>query len=166
MQDSLVVLGIDPGSRCTGWGVITERSGVLRLLDCGVVRPKGESFAARLGYLYRSLAEIVQQHQPHIAAIEDVHVAQNIATALKLGQARGVAVGACASYGIEVIDYRPTVVKKALVGTGRAEKEQVSYMVGHMLGVKADWALDTSDALAVAICHCNQMRLARLTGTR
>lgn len=164
MSEALTVLGIDPGSRNAGWGLVSDQSGVLRLVACGVIRTKGDDFSARLGYLYRELASIVTLYRPHEAAIEDVHAAQNVATALKLGQARGIAVGACAAHNIPVFDYRPTVIKKALVGTGRAEKEQVAYMVRQMLGVKtSDWALDTSDALATAICHCNHLRMHRLT---
>lgn len=83
-------------------------------------------------------------------------------SALKLGQARGVAVAACAAHGVPVADYEPALVKKTLVGNGRAEKAQVSYMVGHLLGKKPDWVLDTGDALAVAICHLNMRRMARL----
>ncbi|MFI3272606.1 MAG: crossover junction endodeoxyribonuclease RuvC [Pseudomonadota bacterium] len=163
MTTPRTVLGIDPGSRNAGWGVVTDQSGVLRLVACGVIHPKGADFSARLGNLYTELARIVKEYKPDEAAIEDVHAAQNVATALKLGQARGIAVGACAAFGIAVFDYRPTVIKKALVGTGRAEKEQVAYMVAHMLGVKqANWALDTSDALGAAICHCNHMRMEKL----
>lgn len=132
-------------------------------MACGVIHPKGDDFSARLGNLFSQLASIVKEYKPDTAAIEDVHAAQNVATALKLGQARGVAVAACAAYGIPIFDYRPTVIKKALVGTGRAEKEQVAYMVAHMLGIKSpNWALDTSDALGAAICHCNHMRMAKL----
>lgn len=163
MSAPVTVLGIDPGSQCTGWGIVSEASGVAKLVACGVVRPKGDDFAGRLGHLYRELASIVSLYRPDEAAVEDVHAAQNVATALKLGQARGVAVAACAAHGVPVTDYRPTVIKKALVGTGKAEKEQVGYMVGQVLGVKPDWKHDTGDALAAAICHLNQRRLARLT---
>ncbi len=164
MAASVTVIGIDPGSQCTGWGIVREASGVLTLVDCGAIRPKGADFAARLGDLYRQLADVVRAHTPDEAAVEDVHAAQNVATALKLGQARGVVVAACAAHGVPVIDYRPSVIKKALVGTGRAEKEQVGYMVGQVLGVRPDWKLDTGDALAAAICHLNQRRLTRLAG--
>ena len=94
--------------------------------------------------------------------MEQVFTAKNAATALKLGQARGAAIAACAAYDLPVWDYEPTVIKKSLVGVGRADKEQVSFMVGRVLGVKPDWAVDTGDALAAAICHLTHRRFERL----
>lgn len=165
MASGVTVIGIDPGSRNTGWGVVREVSGVLQLVACGVIRPslKGE-FAERLATIFRELRVVVELHSPDEAAVEQVFSANNAATALKLGQARGVAIAACASQGVSVRDYEPTVIKKAIVGVGRAEKEQVAFMVGRMLGVRPDdWALDTSDALAVAICHLTVRRFEKLT---
>ncbi|WP_231038862.1 crossover junction endodeoxyribonuclease RuvC [Nitratidesulfovibrio oxamicus] len=158
----VTVIGIDPGSQCTGWGVVREVSGVLTLVDCGAIRPKGDDFAARLGHLFRELHALVGRYAPDEAAIENVHAARNVATALKLGQARGVAVAACAAHGVVVADYQPTEIKKALVGTGGADKEQVSFMVARVLGAKGGWGLDTGDALAAAVCHLNARRLSRL----
>lgn len=158
----VTVIGIDPGSQCLGWGVLREASGVLSLVDCGTVRPKGETFSYRLGALFTELSIILDRHKPDEAAVESVFTHKNIVSALKLGQARGVAVAACAAHGIPVTDYEPTQVKKNLVGVGRAEKSQVAFMVGHMLGKKPDWAVDTSDALACAICHLNTRRMHRL----
>lgn len=158
----LTIIGIDPGSQCLGWGVVREISGVLSLVDCGAIRPKGDSFSARLGVLFTSLSVILEKHRPDEAAVESVFTHKNVVAALKLGQARGVAVAACAAHGVPVLDYEPTQVKKNLVGAGRAEKSQVAFMVGHMLGKKPEWALDTSDALACAICHLNMRRMTRL----
>lgn len=160
---SLTIIGIDPGSQCLGWGVVRETSGVLSLVDCGTVRPKGESFSGRLGMLFSELAALIAEFRPDEAAVEQVFTHKNALSALKLGQARGVAVAACAANGIPVSDYEPTQVKKTLVGAGRAEKTQVAFMVGQLLGQKPDWALDTSDALACAICHLNMRRMNRLT---
>jgi len=163
--EPLTVIGIDPGSQCLGWGVVSDSSGMLSLVDCGTVRPKGETFSARLGALFTAISEILARHRPQEAAVENVFTHKNILSALKLGQARGVAVAACAAHGIPVSDYEPTQVKKTLVGVGRAEKTQVSYMVSHMLGQKQPtWVLDTSDALACAICHLNMRRMRRLIG--
>lgn len=162
----VTVIGIDPGSRVLGWGVVREASGVLRLVDCGVVRPNTRAetaFSARLAYIYRELAAVIGRLVPDEAAVEQVFTAKNAASALKLGQARGVAVAACAAHGLDVSDYEPRLVKKSLVGAGGADKEQVSFMVGRLLNTKPDWALDTSDALAVAICHLTMRRFARLT---
>lgn len=164
-MQSVTVIGIDPGSQRTGWGVIREVSGVLHLVDCGIVRTTAQEkeFSERLARIYRELAEVVARCKPDEAAVEQVFTAKNPAGALKLGQARGVAVAACAAHGIRVHDYEPTLVKKSVVGTGRAEKEQVAFMVKRLLNVKnADWPLDTSDALAVAICHLSMRRFAAL----
>ena len=158
----LTVIGIDPGSQCMGWGVVRESSGVLSLVDCGVLRPKGEEFSERLAALFTELSALVAAHRPDEAAVEDVFTHKNMLSALKLGQARGVAVAACAAHGVTVADYPPALVKKTLVGTGRAEKTQVAFMVGQILGRKPTWAVDASDALAVAVCHLNTRRMNRL----
>ncbi|MDL2271593.1 crossover junction endodeoxyribonuclease RuvC, partial [Desulfovibrio sp. OttesenSCG-928-I05] len=155
------VIGIDPGSRCMGWGLVSEVSGVLSLVDCGVVRTGNGSFEERLGIIFLKLAEVLAKHEPEEAAVENVFTDKNILSALKLGQARGAAIAACASRGVVVTGYEPTLVKKTLVGTGRAEKSQVSFMVGRLLGVKPDWPLDTGDALACAICHLNMRRMRK-----
>ena len=159
---SLTVLGIDPGSQCLGWGVVREVSGVLSLVDCGTLRPKGGELSVRLAALFTDLSALVRAYCPGEAAVEDVFTHKNVLSALKLGQARGVAIAACAAHGVPVADYAPALVKKTLVGTGRAEKSQVSFMVGQILGVKADWPADASDALAIAICHLNTRRMHRL----
>lgn len=164
------VIGIDPGSIKTGWGIVSERSGVLELVDCGIIRAPGAkgpeiSFSARLAKIYHELCAVLERFKPAEAAIEQVFFAQNPKSALKLGQARGVCVAACAARGLPIYDYEPTAIKKALVGAGRAEKEQVAYMAARLLNVRdADWALDTSDALAAAICHLGQRRFQRLKG--
>ncbi|MDR2161370.1 MAG: crossover junction endodeoxyribonuclease RuvC [Desulfovibrio sp.] len=160
---SLTVLGVDPGSRCLGWGVVRENSGVLSLVDCGTIRPKGDSFSRRLGDLFLGLSLVLRRYSPAEAAIESVFSHRNVLTALKLGQARGVAVAACAANGVPVTDYEPALVKKSLVGAGRAEKAQVSFMVGRLLGRKPDWSADAGDALGCAVCHLNMRRLLRLT---
>ncbi len=159
---SLKILGIDPGSTVTGWGIIEEKSGVLSLLDCGAIKTKNtgkESFTSRLHYIYHSLVEICHTHKPHEAAIEQVFVAKNALSALKLGQARGIALAACMQHNIAIYDYEPTKVKQSIVGSGRAEKEQVAFMVQTLLNVKnLKKPLDTTDALAIAICHANSRR--------
>jgi len=166
MGGPVVVLGLDPGSQVTGYGVVRESSGKAELVAVGTIRtPSGGDMAARLGTIYSRVAEVVAAHRPMEAAIESVFVAKNTGSALKLGQARGAAMAACAVAGLTVADYSPAQVKKSLVGAGRAEKQQVAFMVAQILGVKKpDWALDASDALAVAICHLNERRMRKLTG--
>lgn len=159
------VLGIDPGSRCAGWGIVEEDSGVLRLVACGAIRPKGEEFTERLASLFYGMQKVLEEHTPQEVSIENVFTAQNAASALKLGQARGVLIAACAARHIPVFSYTPTEVKKTLVGVGRAEKTQVAFMVAQMLNCKKALEahpLDTSDALALAICHLNMRRFNRL----
>lgn len=157
------VLGIDPGSQCLGWGVVQEVSGVVRLVGCGTVRPKNSVFEQRLGEIFSALSAVIKQYAPDEAAVENVFVQKNVLSALKLGQARGAAIAACAAAGVPVVGYEPAVVKKTLVGSGRAEKSQVSFMVGRILAVKPTWAADTGDALGCAICHLNMRRLRLLT---
>lgn len=157
-------MGIDPGSRVTGFGLIREVSGTLSLVEAGIVRTDtSASLDERLGHIFFRLCEIIALHCPEESAIENIFQARNAASALKLGQARGAAVVACARSRIPVFSYEPTMVKKSVVGVGRADKAQVAFMVARLLGVsKPDWALDCSDALAVAICHVNQRRFFRL----
>ncbi len=136
---------------------------------CLIVASSGSSVAAatfseRLAYIYNELYARLEGVALNAAAIEQVFTACNPQTALKLGQARGVAVAACAAFGLPVYDYEPNLVKKSLVGAGRAEKEQVAFMVRRLLNIReGKLALDTTDALAVAICHLSQARYQALT---
>lgn len=158
------VLGIDPGSRNTGWGIVHERSGVLSLGACGVVRPPTNgAFAERLAVIFRELHALLLFHKVDEVAVEDVFTAKNVATAMKLGQARGAAIAACASHDLPVFDYSPRLIKQSVTGNGAASKDQVSFMVARLLNAKATWAVDAGDALAVGICHLTQRRFARLT---
>jgi len=166
MGSEVVVLGIDPGSRITGYGLVREVSGQATLVAAGTVRTVSlTDLGQRLGRIYAEIAELIALYGPHEAAVENVFVSKNTMSALKLGQARGAAIAACAVAGLPVAAYEPTVVKKSLVGTGRAIKSQVAYMVANSLGMKnPGWAEDASDALAVALCHLNQRRMNRLLG--
>lgn len=162
-KNEVLVLGIDPGSRCTGFGLIRELSGRAELVDVGTVRPpKSGTLDVRLGRIFSRLAEIIAEHSPDEAAVEDVFASKNPASALKLGQARGAAIVACSHMGVPVTTYAPTKIKQSLVGTGRAEKSQVAFMVGQVLGMKPDWPSDAADALACAVTHLNERRLRRL----
>lgn len=160
------MLGLDPGSRHTGFGLVREVSGRAELVEAGVVNaPAKRPMPERLGIIYRGVDELIRKYAPAEAAIENVFVSKSVPSALKLGQARGAALAACAMGGLPVAEYEPTLVKKSVVGAGRAEKAQVAFMVARILGVKdAVWAEDASDALAVAICHLNQRRMRKLAG--
>lgn len=162
----LVVIGLDPGSRVTGYGIIRELSGQVSLVETGTIRtPVKKQMSTRLGVIHSRIAELIGSHCPVEAAIESVFVSKSATSALKLGQARGAAMAACAVAGLSVAEYEPSKVKKNLVGVGNAPKDQVAFMVAQTLGVKKpDWAEDASDALAIAICHLNERRMRRLTG--
>jgi crossover junction endodeoxyribonuclease RuvC len=147
-----------------GWGLVAEQSGVLSLVDCGVIRPGDGSFEERLGAIFIRLSAVLERHGADEAAVENVFTDKNVLSALKLGQARGAAIAACAARGVAVTGYEPALVKKTLVGTGRAEKAQVGFMVGRILGVKPDWPVDAGDALACAVCHLNMRRMNKLAG--
>jgi crossover junction endodeoxyribonuclease RuvC len=160
------VLGLDPGSRITGYGIVREVSGQAGLVAAGTINlPAKRPPAERLGMIYERVAALIAEHGPVEAAIENVFVAKHPGSALKLGQARGAAMAACAVAGLGVSEYEPTKVKRALVGVGNAPKDQVAFMVAQVLGVRGpNWAEDASDALAVAVCHLNHRRLSRLAG--
>ena len=162
-DSSVTVLGIDPGSNVTGWGVVRESSGRRELGANGVLRVKGSSFPDRLACIFHVLHDIIEEYRPQEAGVEQVFTAKNIMSAIKLAQARGAAIAACASFRLPVQDYEPTLVKKTLAGTGRAEKEQVAFMVARLLGrAHIDGPLDTTDALAIAVCHLTLRRFRRL----
>ena len=156
------ILGIDPGSRITGYGVIEVDRGRLQYIACGtIVTDRKHPFAHRLNEIFDGLNEVIQVHLPAVAAVEDVFLATNPRSALKLGHARGVAVVAAMQNGLAVFDYSPRQVKQAVAGYGQAEKRQVQHMVRVLLGLSAAPSTDAADALAVAICHANQFRITR-----
>lgn len=150
------VLGLDPGLRNTGWGIITVDGNRLRAVADGTVRSDERlSLAERLAQLYEGLDRVIADYAPHEAAVENTFVNKNPASTLKLGQARGVVLLAPARAGIPVTEYQPSLVKKAVVGTGGAAKQQMGMMVKALLpGATCDSA-DSADALAVAICHAH-----------
>lgn len=149
------VLGIDPGSRVTGFGLIDTDGVRSRHLHSGCIRTAAGDFPARLGQIFQGLCTVLDEWQPHEVAIEQVFVARNAATALKLGQARGAAISAVVIRALPVFEYTPAAVKQGLVGSGRAEKIQVQHMVRVILALHEELALDQSDALAVALCHAH-----------
>lgn len=151
-----IILGIDPGSRITGYGVIKTEQSRYHYLASGCVRTTAAgSLADRLREIFAGISEIVQRYRPDTAAIEQVFVQHNIASALKLGQARGAAITAIASGFIEVAEYSPRQIKQAVVGYGAADKEQVQHMIQRLLNLSAMPPADAADALAVALCHAH-----------
>jgi len=150
------VLGIDCGTEYTGYGVVElVGGGTLVCLASGAIKlsPR-EPLPVRLNRIYERLAELIREHQPEQVAIEDVFYAVNVKSALKLGQVRGVAMLAAATAGLEVAEYAPLSIKSAVVGYGKAEKQQVQHMVTLLLELaELPEPVDASDALAIAICH-------------
>ena len=148
------LLGLDPGLRHTGWGVIESNKDKISWLASGNISPKtNTSLALRLLEISNGISEIIEKYNPEAAAIEDIFVGKNSQSTLKLGMARGVAINTCASLEVSVFQYEATVVKKTTTGFGRANKDQVYSMVKFLLpGVECKTE-DESDALAIAICH-------------
>jgi len=158
--DTYRILGVDPGSRATGYGVIEKEGGHLLFVTCGVIRTaNGQSFPERLQTIHDGLSAVIKEQAPVVAAVEDMFVAVNARSALKLGHARGVAILAAMRHGLSVHDYTPRMIKQAVVGYGNAEKVQVQQMVRVLLRLSAAPSADAADALAVAICHANQQFL-------
>lgn len=151
------VLGIDPGSRRTGFGVI-EVAGGLRYLASGVVVAGDGPLGERLKIIYDGVTEVVGHYGPQVAVLEQVFVARDPRAALVLGQARGSALCAAANAGLAVTEYTPAAVKQAVVGRGRADKRQVQHMVRWLLGLPGLPQPDAADALACAICHAHSLR--------
>lgn len=152
------VLGIDPGTLVTGYGVVVRRGSALRLLTCGTITNRaGTSMPLRLQRIYRGLQSLVRKHAPDEVAIESAFYGKNVQSALKLGHARGVSLLAAVEQNLPTAEYSPREVKQAVVGRGNATKEQVRFMVRAILAAPSDpMLLDASDALAVAICHCHR----------
>jgi len=156
------LLGVDPGSIKTGVGIIDVQGNRIRHVHHAVIRTGKGDFDERLYILFAGLSEIIQQFKPDDAAIEDVFVSKNVASALKLGQARGALIAACGAHGLRVSPYSPTKVKQAVVGFGRAEKDQIGHMVRMLLHPPEPLPEDAADALAVAICHAHHAPMKNL----
>ncbi len=160
----MIILGIDPGSRLTGYGLIDNRRDRMIYCASGHIRVRGDSFPQRLGDIFEQLCAVIAEHQPVQMSIESVFMHKNADSALKLGQARGAAICAGHQAGLQIHEYAPREVKQALVGRGAAEKEQVRHMVMRLLGLTTEPQIDESDALALAICHAQHQMMENRTG--
>ena len=149
------ILGIDPGSRKTGVGILDIQGNRMRHVHHQVIQAGTGDFSERLTTLFTSLNDIIAAFQPDAAAMEDVFVSKNIGSALKLGQARGALVAACGFHGLHVYPYAPTQVKQSVTGVGRADKLQVQHMIRMLLKPPEPLQEDAADALAVCICHAH-----------
>lgn len=164
MSDRRRILGIDPGSRLTGFGVLDFDGDMPTYVASGTVRSVDGPFADRLRQIFDSVSRIVAEYRPDIVAIESVFMHKNAGSALKLGHARSAALCATFEYDVDVVEYAPRAIKQAVVGTGAATKEQVQHMVVSILQLEGAPAPDAADALAAALCHGNQRRLQTQLG--
>ena len=159
MRDLIRILGIDPGLRRTGWGVVALDGNRLSFLACGsLATDEKTGLAARLLAIHDGLRRVVEQHAPHEAAVEATFVNKDAAATLKLGQARGIAMLVPAIAGLPVAEYAPNLVKKTIVGAGHSEKAQIRMMIGVLLPKADPQSKDAADALAIAVCHAHHRR--------
>ena len=164
MAQAIRILGLDPGLRRTGWGVIAVEGSRLSHIAHGVIAPSDSlPLSDRLLALFEAVSEIIIQHSPDEAAVEETFMTANGASTLKLGHARAAVMIAPARAGLTVAEYAAKVVKKAVVGTGGADKAQVAFMIARLLPTAGSPTADAADALAVAIAHAH-LRIARLRG--
>ncbi len=155
------ILGIDPGSRITGYGVVESTPRGLRYIASGCIRVKAEDFPERLKQIFDGVSQVIELYQPQQMAIEQVFMHKNADSALKLGQARGAAICATMNQKLPVFEYAARQVKQALVGKGSAEKSQVQHMVKILLSIQGEMQIDASDALAISLCHCHYQETAK-----
>jgi len=149
------ILGIDPGSRITGFGVIEQKNRQFRYIVCGCIRMHTKEMPIRLKEIFAGVDEIITTYQPDVLSIEKVFMSRNPDAALKLGQARGAAIVAAVNQDLPVYEYAPTEIKKAIVGQGHADKSQIQHMVKLLLSLSDTPQVDAADALAIALCHAH-----------
>lgn len=155
------IIGIDPGSRITGYGIIDSDGVDNRFVAGGSIRTREEQFPLRLGEIFTGLKAVLAQHRPTEMAVEEVFMAKNPSSALKLGQARGAAICAGLEFGVSVAEYSTRAIKRSVVGKGSAEKAQVQYMIKLLLKLGYDPGEDEADALAAAVAHAHMIRMER-----
>lgn len=154
-----LILGIDPGSRTTGYGIVSEHAGQCEYVTSGCIRLGGGPFPERLKLIFEGLTELIGRYKPEILSIEQVFLARNPDSALKLGQARGAAIVAAVHADMQVHEYTARQIKQSVVGTGAADKSQVQHMVTQLLGLSGTPQADAADALAAALCHAHSAAL-------
>ena len=160
----MIILGIDPGSRVTGFGLITNSANRIEYVHSGNIRTSGDSLPQRLGHIFGEIEAVIRRYRPEQMSIENVFMSRNADSALKLGQARGAAICAAHRAGLEIAEYAPREIKQAIVGTGAANKEQVQHMVKRLLGIHQELQADEADGLAIAICHAQFYATRHKTG--
>lgn len=160
-----IILGIDPGSRITGYGIVRVVANKAEYLGSGCIRVQDENLASRLHNVFTGVSEIIRQFKPTEFAIEQVFMAKNADSALKLGQARGAAIVAATNQSLPVFEYSARQIKQSVVGTGSADKQQVQHMVTYLLKLAKTPQADAADALAVALCHLHtEQSMIKMSG--
>jgi crossover junction endodeoxyribonuclease RuvC len=160
----MLVLGVDPGSNVTGYGLVEQKNNRLSCVDYGIVRPPAKApFSLRIYHIFKELSDIMGRFGPGEMAVEDLFYAKNVQSSLKLGHARGAIFVAAVQNNVRIFEYSPLEIKKSVVGYGRATKEQVRAMVRMILKLDAEPVLDTSDALAAAVCHLHWHRFENVS---
>jgi len=163
MTEAIRILGIDPGLRHTGWGVIEQEGPKLKHIAHGVIRiDPDQAMADRLAEIFYAIGKLVETHKPDYSGVEETIVNANPRSALKLGQARGAAMTALAFHGLEVAEFAPRAIKRTIVGNGRADKAQIQFMVAHLLPRAPAMSHDAADALACAICTAHNLPRLKL----
>lgn len=162
--EGMIILGIDPGYAIVGYGLVEFQNNKFKVMNYGAITTdKDEAMSDRLTYIYAELQRLIDQYHPDAVAVEELFFNKNAKTAILVAQGRGTAIVACANKGVPLYEYTPLQIKQALVGYGRAEKQQVQYMVKMILNLKeVPKPDDTADALAVAICHGNSYNVSKV----
>jgi len=157
----MIILGIDPGLRVTGFGILSTKNDKTEVIDYGVIEPNNkETLSKRLYTIYTDIEELIKVFSPNILAIEDIFYGRNVKSAFYLGQARGIAMMCAAKHNMPVFEYSAKKVKQAITGNGNADKTQLQYMIKQIFKLKhLPTPLDASDALGIALCHINQIKL-------
>ncbi len=162
---AMLILGVDPGLNRCGWGLVLSEGSRLSHVAHGVITPSAQQqLASRLHDVFEGICAVIEEHKPDEAAVEETFVNSNARAALILGQARGVALAAAARRGLQVAEYAPTTIKKAVVGSGSADKTQIAFMVRRLLPTAGDVTADAADALGVALCHAAHGGFRRRAG--
>jgi crossover junction endodeoxyribonuclease RuvC len=161
----MIVLGIDPGTRVTGYGAVRLEDGRLSVVEYGAIRARSDTIAQRLREVFEGLQAVIETVRPDTAAVEEAFFGRNVQSTIKIGEARAVALLAAALAGIPIAEYSAKTVKKSVVGVGSAHKSQVGQMVQRILGMEEPpRPADAADALAIALCHCHRIHTSRGRG--
>jgi crossover junction endodeoxyribonuclease RuvC len=162
----MIVLGVDPGTRCTGYGIVEKRGNMfLPLAYGGILTADGDEISRRLKTIYDGLMQVIATQRPQAMALEKAFFSKSIASAFRIGEARAIAMLCAAQSNLPLAEYEPRLVKMSVVGSGAAHKQQVQQMVKRLLGLHEDpKPIDASDALAIAICHCQRAETAKRLG--